>query len=352
LIQKYQRSMKTMMLTRLGQMLMMEVPEPGIVNNTDVKVQMKTVGVCGSDIHYYLEGKIGSQVVAYPFTVGHEGAGIVLETGTGVTRVKPGDRVAIEPAMPCWTCDQCKAGRYHTCRKLRFLGCPGQADGCLSEFIVMPERSCIPIDKLLSMDEAVISEPLAIGIYAVKKSVPMPGTSIAILGSGPIGMSVMLAARAEGCESVYMTDRIDERLHCVAQAGASWTGNVEKTDVVGEILQKEPFMLDAVFECSGKQEAFNQAIEMIKPGGKLILVGIPAFDNWTVPADIARRKEITIQNIRRQVDCTETALQSMSSGRIRAQSMVTHRFSFENTEQAFKLVASYGEGVMKAMIDI
>jgi L-iditol 2-dehydrogenase len=344
--------MKTMMLTGVRRMQMMETPEPAIISSTDVKIRMKTVGVCGSDIHYYLEGRIGSQVVDYPFTVGHEGAGIVMETGSGVTRVRAGDRIAIEPAMPCWVCDQCKAGRHHTCRKLRFLGCPGQANGCLSEFIVMPEQSCIPLDQHLSMDEAVISEPLAIGIYAVKKSVPMQGTRIAVLGSGPIGMSVMLAARAEGCESVYMTDRIDERLRCAGASGAGWTGNVDKTDVVKEILAKEPLMLDAVFECCGSQEAFNQALELLKPGGKLVVVGIPAFDNWTIPADVARRKEIIIQNIRRQVDCTDLALHYMASQRIRVQSMVTHRFAFENAEEAFKLVARLGDGVIKAMIDI
>jgi len=343
--------MKAMMLTGIRKMEMKEIPDPVLTRDNDVKIKMSVVGVCGSDIHYYLSGKIGSQVVKYPFPVGHEGAGLVIETGRTVTHVKPGDRIAIEPAMPCWECDQCKAGRHHTCRKLRFLGCPGQADGCLTEYIVMPETSCLPIEKKLSLDEAAISEPLAIGIYSVKKSIPMPGSKIAILGSGPIGMSVLLAAKAEGCSKVYMTDRLDGRLQCVKQAGAHYTGNIDTEDITRQILQQEPLMLDAVFECCGKQEALDQAIELVKPGGKIVIVGIPEFDHWRIPADIIRRKEITLQNIRRQVDCAEQALQYMSSGKIDVSSMATHRFSFSNAPQAFELVAGYEDSVMKAMID-
>jgi L-iditol 2-dehydrogenase len=343
--------MKAMMLTGIRKMECMEIPDPLISNDHDVKIRMEVVGVCGSDIHYYLQGKIGSQVVQYPFTVGHEGAGTVLATGRAVTRVKPGDRIAIEPAMPCWQCDQCLAGRHHTCRKLRFLGCPGQAEGCLSEYIIMPETSCFRISPGLSLDEAAISEPLAIGVYAVKQSIPMPGSRIAVLGSGPIGMSVMLAAKAEGCERIYMTDKIDERLRLVKNSGAHWTGNPDKEDVTRMILQQEPLALDAVFECCGKQETVDQAFELLKPGGKLILVGIPEFDRWSMPVDKGRRKEIAIQNIRRQVDCVESALESMETGKIKAGLMATHHFSFPDTPEAFELVAEYRDGVMKAIID-
>jgi len=343
--------MKAMKLTGIRKMNMMDAPEPAVIHDHDVKIKMKVIGVCGSDIHYYLTGRIGSQVVQYPFPVGHEGAGIVVETGSAVSRVKPGDRIAIEPAMPCWECDQCKAGRHHTCRRLKFLGCPGQADGCLVEYIVMPETSCIPIGQNVSLDEAVISEPLAIGIYAVKKSIPMPGAKIGILGSGPIGMSVLLAAKAEGCSKVYMTDRLDGRLQCVKQAGADYIGNIDTEDVTRAILEQEPLMLDAVIECCGKQEALNQAIELLKPGGKLVIVGIPEFDHWQIPADIARRKEITLQNIRRQADCTEQALHDMSSGKIDVSLMATHRFAFGETPKAFELVAGLEDGVMKAMVD-
>ncbi len=344
-------TMRSMMLTGIRQMGMAEVPEPAIERDTDVKIRMQVVGVCGSDVHYYQTGRIGSQVVHYPFPVGHEGAGIVVETGSRVTRVGKGSRIAIDPAMPCWQCDQCRSGRPHTCRKLRFLGCPGQADGCLSEYIVMPESSCIPLSSGLTLDQAALSEPLAIGVYAVKMSGAVTNARIAILGSGPIGMSVLLAARQRGAAAVYMTDLIDARLGRVKKAGARWTGNAGRDDVTGRIGALEPEGLDIVFECCGKQEAVDQAFIMLKPGGRLIIVGIPEFDTWRIPVDSARHKEIAILNIRRQVGCVEEALLGMEEGRMNAGEMVSHRFSFEEAPQAFACVAGYKDGVMKALVD-
>jgi len=220
--------MKAMKLTGICQMEMMEVPTPGIVNDTDVLIKMKTIGVCGSDVHYYATGRIGSQVVDYPFAVGHEGSGVVEAVGSAVTNVEPGDRIAIEPAMSCGECDQCQAGRPHTCRKLRFLGCPKQAEGCLSEYIVMPEQCCFKITDETTFDEAAISEPLAIGVYAVKQSIPMQGAKVGILGAGCIGLSVLLPARAQGAAKIYATDKIDGRLDLAKKAGAVWGGNPDK----------------------------------------------------------------------------------------------------------------------------
>jgi L-iditol 2-dehydrogenase len=343
--------MKSMMLTGIRQMEMREIAEPVIVDPLDVKIKMVVVGICGSDIHYYTQGRIGSQVVEYPFTVGHEGAGVVVQTGSKVKRVKPGDIVAIEPAMPCWECDQCLAGRHHTCRKLRFLGCPGQADGCLSEYIVMPEESCFMLDGKLTADHGAISEPLAIGVYSVKNSIPLKGAKIGILGFGPIGMSVMLAARAKRASSFYITDKIDERLAIAKSEGALFTSNPLKEDIVKQILEKEPLALDVVFECCGQQEAFDQAVDLLKPGGKLMVVGIPEFETWSMNVEKTRRKEITVQFVRRQVDCVEPSLEMMKKGEIVVSNMITHRFPFNSTREAFDLVAAYNDGVMKAMID-
>ena len=190
--------MKVMQLTGIREMELFKIPTPEIKNPKDVLVRMKVVGICGSDVHYYLSGKIGSQVVEYPFAVGHEGSGVIEKVGSKVTKVKPGDRIAVEPAMPCEKCDQCKSGRPHTCRNLIFLGCPQQASGCLSEYIILPETSCFPIKETMTFDQAAISEPLAIGVYAVEKSIPMQGKKIGILGCGPIGLSVLLPAKAQG----------------------------------------------------------------------------------------------------------------------------------------------------------
>ena len=343
--------MKAMMLTGIRQMEMKEVPTPAVMNDLDVRIKMKTLGVCGSDIHYYVSGRIGSQVVEYPFTVGHEGAGEVVEIGKRVSRVKPGDRIAIEPAMPCWECDQCRAGRPHTCRQLRFLGCPGQAEGSLSEYIVMPESSCFKIPEHMSYDEAAISEPLAIGLYAVKQSIPMKGAKVGILGFGPIGMSVALPALAMGAKEIYVTDKIDKRLLMAERTGASLTGNPDQEDVVEKISGRVPELLDVVFECCGQQDAMDNAVDLLKPGGKLMIIGIPEFDHWSFPTDKIRRKELCIQNVRRQNEAVQPALDMIASGEISVGSMATHRFPFDRTKEAFDLVAAYGDGVMKAMID-
>lgn len=332
-------------------MKMIDVPDPVITDDHEVLIKMKRLGVCGSDVHYFKHGKIGSQVITYPFTVGHEGAGEVIRVGKSVKLVKPGQRVAIEPAMSCGKCDQCLSGRPNTCRKLKFLGNPGQASGCLSEYVVMPETSCIPVSSEITYDQAAISEPLAIGVYAVKQSIPMKGSKIGILGFGPIGMSVLLPALSQGAEKIYVTDKISERLEIAKACGASWTGNPDSEDVVTKIREQEPLLLDAVFECCGQQEATDQAIEMLKPGGKLMLIGIPEFSRWSFRVDHMRHKEITIYNVRRQANCVEPALEMMENGKVDVARMPTHRFSFSDTQKAFELVAGYKDGVMKAMID-
>jgi L-iditol 2-dehydrogenase len=343
--------MKAMMLTGIRAIEMREVPDPVLLNPEDVKIRIVALGICGSDIHYYTLGQIGSQKVTYPFTVGHESAGVVVETGPGVTRVRKGDLIAVEPAMWCGKCDQCLTGRHHTCRHLRFLGCPGQADGSLSEYIVMPEYSCFPLPVNLNSDHGSISEPLAIGIYAVKKAGEMKDAKIGILGFGPIGMSVMLAAKAREIREIYVTDKIDPRLAIASKERALWTGNPLYENITEIMKQKEPLGLDVVFECCGQQEAVDQAVDMLKPGGRLIIVGIPEFERWSLSVDNTRRREISVQFIRRQVDCVEDALEMMSSGKIDISNMVTHRFPFGKTKEAFDLVAGYQDGVMKAMID-
>jgi len=341
-----------MVLTGLNRIETADKPIPELKNPGNVLVRMKAVGVCGSDIHYYRTGKIGSQIVQFPFTLGHEGAGVIEKTGSAVRTLKPGDRVAIDPAMPCNNCDQCKAGRYHTCRNLKFLGCPGQSEGCLSEFIVMPSSSCFPIPEKMTLDQAALSEPLAIGLYAVRSAGPLAGKSVAILGTGPIGISVMLSAIAHGAEKVYVTDKIDERLALASEMGAQWTGNIEKCDIVSDILLEEPLQIDIVFECCGQQEAADQAVQLLKPGGRLMIIGIPSFRSWSFDVDNLRRKEISIQNVRRQNGVVKETIEMISDGRLSPDRMQTHNFSLDDAGRAFELVAGYRDGVMKAMIHI
>jgi L-iditol 2-dehydrogenase len=215
----------------------------------------------------------------------------------------------------------------------------------------MPEESCFPISGKLSYTEAAISEPLAIGLYAVNQSIPLKNATVGILGFGPIGMSVLLSAQAKGATEIYVTDLVDERLKIARACGAIWTGNPAKTDVVYEIQKKEPLLLDVVFECCGKQETIDQAIDLLKPGGKLMIIGIPEFNRWSFPVDQMRHKEICVQNVRRQNHSLEETLELMETGKVDVGEMPTHRFPFARTKEAFDLVTGYKDGVMKAMID-
>lgn len=344
--------MKAAVLTGIRQFEIRQVLAPEILNDTDVLIKIKTVGVCGSDIHYYTTGRIGSQIVEFPFTIGHEGAGIVEQTGNKVTRVKPNQRIAFDPAVSCGHCDQCKAGREHTCRELLFLGCPKQIEGCLSEYIVLPEKCCFPINDNMTFEQAALSEPLAIAVYAVERSKLPDNANVGILGAGPIGMSVFYVLRTKNVGDVFITDKINERLVFSKKLKPKWSGNPDITNVVKEITNVEPMLLDIVFECSGEQEAISQGIQLLKPGGTLVIIGIPEIDEISFPIHELRRKEITILNIRRQVNCTQKAIDLIEQHRVNIDSMATHHFKLEETKKAFDLVSNHRDGVMKAMISL
>jgi L-iditol 2-dehydrogenase len=342
--------MKSLVLAGKRKLKLIDAPVPGIRAKNDVLLKIEAIGICGSDIHYYTRGRIGTQIVTYPFRIGHECSAIVVDAGRSVKRVRPGDLVAVDPAVWCGKCDQCRKGRFHTCRSLRFLGAPGQGEGCLCEYIVMPEASCYPVRRRTSSEVAALIEPLSIGYYAVSLSSGIKGKNVAILGSGPIGLSVLLVARIGGARRVYVTDKIDGRLQIAGTHGATWTGNPDKQNVLEDILSREPLQLDLVFECCGQQEAIDQALEMLAPGGELILVGVPDGNRIGLEIDTARRREIAIRNVRRQNECVGPALKLVESGKIDPRFMITHRYTFETAVKGFDLAAKYGDGVIKAMI--
>jgi L-iditol 2-dehydrogenase len=342
--------MRAAFLTGIRSIVIEETEAPRIVSETDVLLRVLSVGVCGSDVHYYNEGRIGDQVVSYPFVVGHEMTGLVVETGRGVTRVRRGERVAVDPAISCHACRQCALGRYHTCSSLLFLGCPGQKAGCLSDLIVMPEESCFALPETLSDDEGALCEPLSIGAYAVKLADTKKAGPIGILGSGPIGLSVLLSLIDQGGHTIYTTDIIDNRCSAASALGADWSGNPCIEDVVQKIRGKEKDGLSLVFECSGKQEALDQAVRLLAPGGKVMIVGIPDFDSWSVSAHIARRFELGFQNVRRQNQCMEEAIRLAAEHRDKLSVMLTHRFTLDDTKKAFDLVSTYSDNVIKATV--
>jgi L-iditol 2-dehydrogenase len=342
--------MKAARLMRRRRIELCDIPSVTLKEETDVLIKVGVSGICGSDIHYFNQGKIGDQIISFPQTLGHEMSGTVDQVGKDVKRVKPGDRVAVDPAISCSVCDQCKAGRPHTCRYLKFLSCPGQREGCFSEYIIMPEQCCYPVPERMSLEMATLCEPLSIGYYAVQRAGRMKGKRIGILGAGPIGLSVMLFCIMKGADHIYVTDILDYRCAIAEEHGAAWAGNPNKIDVVNVIREKEHLQLDFVFECCGKQEAFEEAFLLLKPGGTLVVVGIPEFVHYRFPADVARRKEICIQHVRRQNGCTDIVIDAVDSGKIKPGFMITHRFSLEEISKAFSIVSGYKDNVVKTMI--
>jgi len=342
--------MNKIILSDIRKLSIVEAQKPKILTDSNVLIKISSVGICGSDIHYFRTGRIGDQKITSNFTPGHEGTGIVVETGVKVSKIRAGDRIAIEPAISCGTCDQCRGGRSHTCRNLKFLGNPAELDGCLQEYIVLPEDCCFKLPEIISLSDGVSIEPFTIALHAV--SFNRGKENIAVLGSGPIGICILFALKYQYPDSnIFMTDKIDARLSFVHSQGVYWTGNPLKDDVVNKILKEIPQGIDTVFECCGQQEAITQAIDILKPGGQLIVVGIPEEDYTTFDAHKMRRKEIRIDNVRRQNDKYDEALRIFEKKQIDLSGFISHKFSINNVQEAFELVEKYGDGVIKAVIE-
>lgn len=343
--------MKKVILTGIKKMAMVNVVDPLLLAPDDVKIKMTSVGVCGSDIHYYSEGKIGTQVVDYPFAVGHECSGVVEDLGSNVKNVRKGDLVVVDPSVHCGSCDQCLAGRPHTCRRNRFLGCPGQLEGCLSEYIVMPAFTCFPVSNKLNSDQAALIEPLSIGVYSVRLSeIKNKECSVGIFGVGPIGLSILFKLLADGVSNIVAIDPLDYRLKKAMEIGTRYTINPDAENVVKAVESHEENLLDIVYEASGEQDAVNNALKILKPGGKLVLVGIPPEASYRFDMDLMRRKELSIINVRRQNHCVEESIELVASGKVDVERMLTHHFSLEETQKAFDIVEGYKDGAIKAMI--
>ena len=365
--------MKAAYFTGLRELEIRDAPEPKLQRPDDVLLRIDRVGVCGSDVHYYLNGRIGDQILQYPATLGHECAGTVVEVGTAVRRVRPGDRVAVDPAIVCGECDQCRVGRPNTCRKLQFLGCPGEAPGALAEYRVLPAENCFPIPQGLTLAQAVLAEPLSVGLHAVRLAGDSPNfrgagdcpnfrgakmglspseARLAVFGAGPIGLSVLLCAKAHAPCRVYVTDLLDDRLEVARQCGADWAGNAKRDHVAAAIAGQEPQGLDLVFECSGDPACIDQGQRLLTPGGTLVLVGIPPVEQVGFDPHVMRRKELTFKNVRRQIDCVTSVIGMIAQRQIDTVPLLTHHFPLERICDAFELVAGYRDGVIKAVIGL
>jgi L-iditol 2-dehydrogenase len=310
---------------------------------------MRYVGICGTDLHYYLAGRIGDQVVTEPFILGHEGSG---ELGERIGDLSPGTPVYIEPAVACHQCDQCLAGRENTCRKLKFLGNPLELPGCMCEEITMPAECVAPIPDWMSLDEAVLLEPLCIAIYAVARSRSEKGCSAAIVGAGPIGLSVLLGLSEIAPSRVFVSEPVEARRRAAERLGATRTFSPAAQRAAVAIIEASQGGVDVAFECAGTQESIDDAMNMLKPGGTSVLIGIPeGTDRITYDPHLMRRREITLVNIRRQNKTLNRALSLLERRRDVAKVLISHRFSPAQASEAFELVHRKTDKAIKVLLE-
>jgi L-iditol 2-dehydrogenase len=231
------------------------------------------------------------------------------------------------------------------------MGCPGEAPGCLAEYIVLPEDCLYPITGRLSLEQAGLCEPVTIALHAIRQAGRLEGSLVGVLGCGPIGLCVLLAAKQAGAATVWATDRVVARVTAALRLGATWAGNPDHSDPVAEIRRQEPLGLDVVFECAGQQDTLDQATELLKPGGKLVIVGIPPMSRVSFCLDALRRKELSVLNVRRQNQRMQWAIELVASGELAVGFLVTHRFAVQQAQSAFELAAEYRDGVLKALVE-
>jgi len=318
-------------------------PGPG-----EVSVAVTRCGVCGSDVHYYLDGRIGDMVVESPLILGHEFAGTVAELGEGVEGIEIGQPVAVQPGVPCGACRLCRAGRYNLCPEVSFAGTP-PVDGALTDTFVTAADFVYPLPEGLTTEDGALCEPLACGVHAAERAGVTLGDRVVILGSGPIGLMTSLACQAAGGTVVLATDLVDARLQMAKAMGAERVLNADETDPVAAMDGEE---IDIAIDCAGAVETPQQGVDLVRPGGTVQIVGFPRGE--AVPIDMARavRKELDIITMLRFVNNFPTAIALLEREAARLRRLVTHRFGFDQIEQAFRLVDELADGVVKAMIEL
>ncbi|MBB3932200.1 D-xylulose reductase [Kaistia hirudinis] len=331
--------MRALVLEERLKLSLRDIELPQAVGPRDVKIAIHTVGVCGSDVHYYTHGRIGPFIVEEPMVLGHEASGTVVEIGAEVKGLKVGDRVCMEPGIPDLSSRASKLGLYNVDPSVRFWATP-PVHGCLTPFVVFPEAFTFKLPDNVSFAEGAMVEPFAVGMQAASKAKIAPGDTALVIGSGPIGIMVALAALAGGCSRVYISDHSAAKLEIAGRYDGIEPIKLPEQSV-GEVIAAgtDGWGVDIVFEAAGARSAYDGIFGFLRPGGAVVLVGMPVEP---VAIDIvsAQAKEARIETIFRYANVYDRAIALISSGKVNLKPLVTGVYPFEESIAAFERAAS------------
>ena len=303
------------------------VPEPG---PREVLVEIAAVGVCGSDIHYYEHGRIGPYVVREPMVLGHESAGRVVALGEEASRHAVGDRVTLEPGVPCGRCRECRAGRYNLCRDVRFFATP-PIDGAFANFVAIHEDFAFALPESVSDEAGALMEPLSVGVWASQKAGVGAGDHVLVTGAGPIGLLSLQAARAFGATEVTITDVNPHLLALAERTGATRALNVAETP-----LEDAGIEADALIECSGHPASLKAGIGALRPAGTAVLVGMGPEEEGSVPLSLIQNRELWLTGTFRYANTYPTAIALAAAGRVDLEAIITGHYGLDDAEAALR----------------
>ena len=343
--------MEALVLERKGELSLREIDLPVTVGPHDVKIAIHTVGICGSDVHYYEYGQIGPFVVKAPMVLGHEAAGTVVEVGTQVKHLRVGDRVCMEPGIPDPNSRASRLGIYNLDPAVRFWATP-PVHGCLTPFVVHPAAYTFRLPDNISFAEGAMVEPLAVGMQAAVKAKIKPGDVAVVMGAGPIGNVTALAASAGGCSQIVMTDVQQPKLDLATKLGPIRPVNLTKEnlrEVVDDLT--EGWGADIVFEASGAPAAIKTMHEPLCPGGRIVSIGLPI---QPVPIDVGalNPKAPSIEFVFRYANVFPRALSLMASGKIDVKPLINRTFEFRESIDAFNFALHLPPDCVKAQIQL
>ncbi len=339
-----------------GLMTVDSIPEPPAVLPGKALLAVRSVGICGSDLHAFRHARIGDTIVPEPLVLGHEFAAVVRELGPGArdgfgNMLEVGTRVAVDPAQPCLRCEKCVEGNPNLCTNLHFCGLyPDQ--GCLCERIVVPSATCFPVPADIDDASAALLEPLGVALHSVDLAHLRAGQTVLIIGAGPIGLLILQAVKEAGAGDIYVMENLPWRLALAARLGGIPLPVAGQAGVAFLLQRTRGRGVDCVFEAAWAGDAVGLSLESAKAGGRILLVGIPGDDTFGGTHSTARRKGLTLLFVRRMKHTYPRAIELVRSGVVQAGPLVSHRFPLTQAPEAFALNAGYGDGVVKVMIDV